>query len=142
MSKQQLTLIRGIPGSGKSTFATKIQDAEMAAIFEADNYFIRPCGYYDFNPRLLPNAHKYCYDMTNELLNGEVNIIVANTFTRIWEMQKYINLAKEVGAELVVYRCVGRYKNIHGVPEHKVQEMLSRFEDYEGEIIVNGEKND
>lgn len=133
----KLIIIRGVSGSGKTTFAETFKLSH----FEADEYFVRPDCTYDFNPRLLKNAHEFCYNCVKNSLHYGEDAVVANTFTRLWEMQKYIDLAKEVGAELVVYRCVGRYKNVHGVPEAKIDEMLARFEDYEGEILI-GEKND
>lgn len=131
----KLIIIRGVPGSGKTTFANNLLFSVNAGWFEADQYFIRNDGIYDFNPRLLKNAHEWCFKCVKEYIET-ANCIVSNTFTRKWEMLKYIELAREVGAELVVYRCVGRYKNIHGVPDNKVQEMLDRFEDFEGEIYV------
>lgn len=130
----KLIIIRGIPGSGKTTLAKSVGSG---IYYEADQYFNRPDGQYDFNPTLLKNAHEWCYSQVRTAFKRGTRgtVTVSNTFTRLWEMQKYIDLAKEFGAELVVYRCVGRYQNIHGVPEEKVNEMLTRFQDYEGEII-------
>ena len=64
------------------------------------------------------------------------DVYVSNTFTRVWEMQKYIDLANHHNAELVVYRCTGNFDNVHGVPSDKVQQMKERFEDCDGEIYV------
>lgn len=128
----KLIIIRGVSGSGKTTFAETFKLSH----FEADDYFVRPDCVYDFNPSLLKNAHEFCYNNAANSLHYGEDIVVANTFTRLWEMQKYIDLAKEVGAELVVYRCVGRYKNVHGVPEDKVRAMRERIEDFVGEIYV------
>lgn len=132
----KLIIIRGVSGSGKTTFAETFKLTH----FEADEYFVRPDCTYDFNPRLLKNAHEWCYSCVRGTLEWSQNVIVANTFTRLWEMQKYIDLAKEFDAELVVYRCVGRYQNVHGVPEAKVDEMLKRFEDCPGEVLIGETK--
>ena len=48
-------------------------------------------------------------------------------------MQKYLDWAKVRNIPVRVVRCTGNYDNIHGVPKAKVQQMLDRFEDYEGE---------
>lgn len=131
---QTLYIIRGIPGSGKSTYAQKA----LAGIscYEADQYFIRPDGKYDFNARLLKEAHQWCKNEVEMEMDLGKDVVVANTFTRKWEMQAYIDLASKHNYNLKIIRCVGAYKNVHGVPDDKVQEMFDRFEDYCGEVCV------
>lgn len=132
-----LILVRGVPGSGKTTYARKLAEY-FNCILEADYYFERIDGVYDFNPKLLKNAHEWCYNETVWALKNypEDDVVVANTFTRIWEMQKYIDLAKANNIPFKVVRCTGTFQNVHGVPDAKVKEMLARFEDYEGEEFV------
>lgn len=133
-----LILVRGIPGSGKSTWVTKTLEL-LDHYVEADCYFVRADGVYDFNPKLLKNAHEWCYTIaTDALAHGrkDCDVYVANTFTRIWEMQKYIDYCNQNDIPFKVVRCTGNYQNIHGVPDNKVKQMLERFEDYEGEEFV------
>ena len=126
-----LYIIRGVPGSGKSTYArNRFPESDIA---EADNYFVRPDGRYDFNPRLLKEAHEWCFQQLKQTLESCGYGIVANTFTRKWEMQKYLDLALDIGAAVEVIRCSGNWQNVHGVPEQKVKEMSERFEHFEGE---------
>ena len=129
-----LILVRGVPGSGKTTYAKTLVNYAI----EADHYFVRIDGVYDFNPKLLKNAHDWCYNEVVEALRSDPEEIVsvANTFTRVWEMQRYIDYAKANNIPFKVVRCQGSFQNIHGVPDKKVQEMLERFEDYEGEELV------
>ena len=47
-----LILVRGLPGSGKSTEAKKIAKTGYYH-FEADQYFITPSGEYKFDKNLL-----------------------------------------------------------------------------------------
>ena len=135
-----LILVRGVPGSGKTTYAEKCINGNYYHNYwcEADHYFVRADGVYDFNPKLLKNAHERCYNDAVWALKNypEDNVVVANTFTRIWEMQKYIDLAKANNIPFKVVRCTGTFQNVHGVPDAKVKEMLARFEDYEGEEFV------
>jgi len=49
-------LIRGLPGSGKTTMAKKIEGFEH---FEADQYFEKD-GSYEFDPSELNSAHEEC----------------------------------------------------------------------------------
>lgn len=131
-----LILVRGVPGSGKSTWAKWSYTGTNDTVVEADNYFIRPDGTYDFNPKMLSNAHEWCFKQACISYVMYENVYVANTFTRIWEMQKYLDWARVRNIPIRVVRCTGNYDNIHGVPKAKVQQMLDRFEDYEGEEFV------
>lgn len=129
-----LYLVRGVPGSGKSTY---VQENLAGFLwYEADMYFIRPNGRYEFNPRFIKDAHNWCRSKVHSTMVDGENVVVSNTFTRKWEMKEYLQMAEDFGYEVVVIRCSGSYKNVHGVPDGKVQEMRIRFEDFEGEKIV------
>jgi predicted kinase len=130
----KLFLIRGLPGSGKSTFAKTLG----VPVFEADDWFVSPAGEYLFSKEELPLAHNYCMGRTVLALASGSDVAVSNTFTQKWEMRDYLELAKQLGATVVVYKCISQYENIHGVPKDKVAKMASRWEDIEGEILVGG----
>lgn len=130
----KLILVRGVPGSGKSTFAKK--NFPDFPVIEADDYFYQD-GEYKFDPSKISDAHKDCQYRTRKLLEAGRSVVVANTFTQLWEMDAYLDLAYKFDAELVVYRCKGNYTNVHGVPPEKVKQMQDRFQNYPGEIIVN-----
>ena len=88
---------------------------------------------------MIKNAHKYCFNTVQDwMLNHAKNVAVSNTFTQLWEMQNYLDFAKEMGFEVEVLRCTGEYASEHNVPEATVQKMKDRFEDYEGEILIGG----
>lgn len=137
---RKLIIIRGWPGSGKTAFALRLVRAgHVLGFIEADQYFIRSDGIYDFNPRLLPYAHRWCFGRVERLLDNAGDsgaVIVSNTFTRRWEMEGYVKLARRTEAELVVYRCTGSFDNVHGVPPETVQRMRESMEDFPGEILV------
>lgn len=122
---KMLYIIRGIPGSGKSTLAKKI----ASVVCEADDFFVDPDGVYRFDPSLLKEAHSACQKKCVTAMQFEVDAIaVANTFTRKWEYQPYINLAKEYGYKVSIIICEGDFGNVHGVPEEKVRRMRERFQ--------------
>ena len=61
---------------------------------------------------------------------GEERIVVSNTFTQEWEMQPYLDLAKEYKYQVHSIIVENRHGgvNVHGVPEEKLVQMKDRFE--------------
>lgn len=123
-----LVLIRGLPGSGKSTCA-KVLVAEGYKHFEADMYFTAPDGTYKYDVRLINEAHEWCQDKAREALSRGERVVVANTFTRFWEMQPYIDMANARDIKYEVRTALGSYQNIHGTPEFVIQKMRDRWQE-------------
>lgn len=123
-----LFVIRGIPGSGKSTLAAMIADTH----WEADMYFDRfHAGV--FSPKFLKGAHEWCKERVQESLEAGVNkVAVANTFTQMWEMETYFELAEEMGYMCVVIIAENHHGNgsVHNVPQEAIDKMTDRFEVY------------
>jgi len=132
--EKNLYIVRGLPGSGKSTFAKSI--AKSYQIFEADQYFMKG-GKYKFDPTKLKDAHNSCKQrvanrMKESLINSIFfrNIVVSNTFTQDWEMKFYRSVGKKYGYKVHTIIVENRHNstNVHGVPEDKVEIMKDRFE--------------
>ena len=131
-----LILLRGVPGAGKSTFAQHMWSDHV--IFEADKFFIDSAGDYRFDATRLREAHAWCRAQVqaameqNHLTLGQhyPEIIVSNTFTQEWEMEAYLELAKQFDYQVVSLIVENRHggQNVHGVPEDKVQAMRDRFQ--------------
>lgn len=139
----KLILIRGVPGAGKSTHAEELFNSGGVFCWtESDDYWMRPDGHYDFNVKRIKEAHAWCLQETRNWMEREPKQVyaVANTFTQLWEMQKYIELAEELGYDLEVRRLDGGFENTHDVPEDTLKKMADRFEDYEGEILVSADE--
>lgn len=131
----ELYLIRGVPGSGKTTLAHNLRIAfersgEDSVVCEADDYMMDEDGKYKFDPSKLPYCHQECFERAKDVLEGGGIAIVSNTFTRVWEMQKYLDLARDLDVKVTVLTCEGNYGNTHGVPDHVVRKMRERFEPY------------
>jgi predicted kinase len=125
---KQLMLIRGLPGSGKSTVA-KLFD--KALHFEADMYFLDADGNYHFDASKIKNAHNWCrHSVMDAMKEGHPMVVVSNTFTQEWEMEVYYLLAEELGYRVTSMIVENRHegKNIHGCPDDKIEQMRTRFE--------------
>lgn len=115
-----LTIIRGLPGSGKSTFAKRMGCAH----FEADMWMVDDEGAYAFDAGRLGFCHSECLKAVKDSLESGNDVVVSNTFTRIWEMQPYIDL----GHPYTVIMMLGDYQNVHGVPKETIDHMRGRWE--------------
>lgn len=121
-----LVLIRGLPGSGKSTLAKDFLGLGYNH-YEADMFFM-DSGIYNFDISKLKQAHEFCFEETRKSLYDGFNTVVSNTFTTLWEMQKYIDLAEKEGYNLYIVKATGKYKDIHGCPKETVERMSKRWE--------------
>ena len=130
-----LFLVRGLPGSGKTSFASAIWNDY--AVCEADKFFYDKESNYNFDPTKLKEAHAWCKnEVESKMIEHQNNqqyypeIAVSNTFTQEWEMEDYFKLAEKYGYKVVSLIIENRHggQNVHGVPEDKLQIMKNRFQ--------------
>ena len=123
-----VTILRGVPGCGKSSFAEYISD-EKTEIICADDYFMVD-GEYKYDKNHIKDAHSWCHSRFLECLKIEVqNIIIANTSTSEWEFKNYKELAEKNDYRVFVVIVENRHngKNTHGCPEESVKVMENRL---------------
>ena len=137
-----LIIVRGLPGSGKSTVAGLFNGPD---VFKAstDDWFVKMDGKYRFNPADLEDNHKACIqwykdkvDNRNKSKNG-ITIVIHNTFTKYWELYPYVEYIKNKKSFLLTVLDVFDgglsdkelfLRNIHGVPKEKIEEMRENLE--------------
>ena len=125
-----LYLIRGLPGSGKTTLAKRLN----MAYYEADQYFEDEDGKYNFNKAELHAAHDYCQRCVSAHMEQgtHLDVAVSNTFTTLQEMKPYFKIGRHYGVDVQVIECKGRWESIHAVPEHVLDLMEDRWQEYWG----------
>lgn len=124
--EKKLYLIRGICGSGKSTFAKSLGVSHV----EADMYFVdSETGEYKFDATKLKDAHEFCRTKTELWMSMNLDIAVSNTFTQEWEMEGYYDLAKKYGYKVFSIIVENRHGGVnqHNVPEETLTKMKNRF---------------
>lgn len=121
----RLVLIRGLPGSGKSTIA-KMLDGFVH--LEADMFFTKENGEYIYEREKIKAAHEWCQAQAFSLLSLGGSVVVSNTFTRHREMAPYFEIADALGIKPSVIVATGNFKNVHDVPDEVIAKMRERWE--------------
>lgn len=133
-TSKDLILVRGLPGSGKSTLSEVIlkwPSTDKPDVLSADDFFVDQNGNYNFDPTKLKEAHHDCQNKCAlKMRNGVDRIVVANTFTEEWEMEPYFEIAKMYNYRIHTIVVENRHgnSNIHGCPPDKVKIMEKRFQ--------------
>src|SRR3990167_6049216 len=144
LTSEEAVVMRGIPGSGKSTRTSLLLRAADAIersrlLCSADSFFVDgTTGRYSFNPKLLGRAHASCFAAFKEgLAHGTSLIVVDNTSTKGWELKKDVDEALEAGYAVRVEELCARddsdiklfhNRGLHGVPIDKMRQMHARWE--------------
>ncbi|KAM9733871.1 uncharacterized protein n4bp2l2 [Menidia menidia] len=132
-----LILMRGLPGSGKTTRARELlHTGPGGVILSTDDYFAHKGGYC-YNPELLGTAHEWNQSrVKGALLDGRSPIIIDNTNLQAWEMKPYVKMALERGYKVDFCEPDTSWKfdplelerrNKHGVHQEKIKQMMDRF---------------
>ncbi len=135
-----LIILRGIPGSGKSTFIKN--NHPDAKVCSADHYFTEADGTYTWNREEASQAHEECkLKCERYMSNKEKKIIIDNTNIHWYEMEPYIHLSEEYNYSLSFIRIDANVedaikRNIHDVPPEVIRRMAMNMEKIDGEIII------
>ena len=136
----RITVLRGISGAGKSTWAAR--HAHEALVVSTDAFFLVR-GEYRFDPRKLQENHGRCFRAFMEgILRAKPWIIVDNTNVQAWEYAPYVLAGQAYGyeVELLTFPCsvetslarkqlvpAEDLRHIHARFEQETREMPRRF---------------
>lgn len=139
MKNREVKVMRGIQGSGKSTYAKLLREASYEAgqlpkIVSADDFFVGPEGY-KFDIAKLSEAHKFCMRLfLNALQDGHSPVIVDNTNINVEDLSPYVAVGEAFNYDVEIIQVntpayVAAPRNVHGVAEkhvHAAEERLNR----------------
>ncbi len=127
MKNNSLIILRGLPSSGKTSFAKLF---ETKAICSADDYHYRN-GVYNWDSEKAEIAHAWAVRKCERFMKlNYPKVVVANTNITQTEMQPYTDLGNKFGYRIyyIIVEKRHNYKNSHGVPEEIVEKMRTSFE--------------
>lgn len=127
--QQTLHLVRGMPGSGKSTYAKLLASSLNVQHFEADMYFMKD-GEYLFDVKKISHAHGWCQCKVFDALHDHYSVVVSNTFTTPSEMVPYVIEAEFQNVKMIrIIQMCGQWESVHNVPQQTLEKMKNRFVD-------------
>jgi len=125
-----LFLLRGLPGSGKTTLAKELSENGKYPVFSVDDFFTNEKGEYHFEFDKNHLAYKQCEENTRKAMEqGQSKIFLDNTFTIEWEMEPYFKLASQFNYRVHVLTVENRHsgKNVHVVDDEQLQKMAQKY---------------
>ena len=128
--KNSIILIRGLPGSGKSSLALLLSENGKYPVYSVDDYFTDENGNYNFEHLKNHLAYDECKkNVLKEIQNKTEKIFVDNTFTLDWEMEPYFKLAKENNYQIFVLTTENYHSgvNVHGISMDLINKMAEKY---------------
>lgn len=130
-------IMRGIPGSGKSTHAKLIRqvayDMGLTPIIVSADDFFMDGSTYKFDAAKLGEAHKWCLKSFLLFLDsGNTPIIVDNTNINLEDIAPYVAVAEALDFDVEIVQVnthpeLAASRNVHSVPKNRVLDMHRRL---------------
>lgn len=138
--EKTFVIMRGIPGSGKSTYVKKnFPDAKVCS---ADHYFETPSGYF-FDASKLSLAHGHCKrSALDAMQQGLPLIVLDNTNVKKRWFKEYLEAAERHGYKVKIIRLMVDPKTAHSRGVHHVpyDKTVWFFENLVNSPILDGEE--
>jgi predicted kinase len=135
----EVVIMRGVPGSGKTTHINTFKKQGTCVVCSADDYQVNERGEYDWRADRQGEAHKGCLSKFLSWLNVWAEdiprktgipdfLVVDNTNTTAAELAPYVRLAEVFGVEWKIVRVMCDFRvacerNTHNVPRDKIARM-------------------
>lgn len=134
---QEVVIMRGVSGSGKSTYAK--EHFPDHTIVSADAFRYNDKGEYVFNAKTASEGHESCYRAFCEAMSRGESVVVDNTNTALSHFANYLEEARRLKASVRVVslycdtdKAAGR--TVHETPRETILRQQVRFIEARSEI--------
>ena len=115
-----LIILRGLPGSGKTTFARNLcnqstnLNIHKPEICSSDYYFEKDDGTYEYNPKDVGASHRWAQSELSAMIEDGVSyIILDNINSQSWEAKRYVEPAINNGYHVEIVQILSPWcKNL------------------------------
>lgn len=128
-------ILRGLPGSGKTTYANELLKMSPMGTecVSADHFFERK-GRYVFDPEKLPEAHGQCLrKFISAMERGMPTVIIDNVHALAVDMAPYIAIAEAYNRKVMIITVAAKdpaiafARQTHGVPQSIYDILVEKF---------------
>ncbi|MDD4353507.1 MAG: ATP-binding protein [Candidatus Nanoarchaeia archaeon] len=130
---RELIIMRGLPGSGKSTYAKNLK----GLVLSTDDYLMKE-GVYIYDKSLIPLAHEWNRFRAADAMSSNISrVIIDNTNIKAWEFKPYVILGLRNDYNIYLAEPVNGHKwdaeflaknNSHNVPLDIINIMKNNYE--------------
>jgi adenylate kinase family enzyme len=139
--QKEFIIMRGLPGSGKSTTARQLA-GNTGVVLAADDYFTDEEGNYHWNENRIGYAHQWNYDRIEKAIKEGISPVIADntnvTMSDLSYLKPYIQLAISKGYSVRVEEPQTPWfqnkdideltrRNTHDVPRERIEEMVNKW---------------
>ncbi len=100
--RRTLYIVRGLPGSGKSTLGAQIAAQKRCPYVEVDMYMSDSKGNYAFNKNKLKTAQRWCKKQAVEALKLQGAVVISNTSATLRTLLPYFMIAYRFRAMIII----------------------------------------
>lgn len=126
-----LILLRGLPGSGKTTLSKVLSDNHKWPVFSVDDYFVNEAtGEYLFDYKSNHLAYQNCLNKAEKAMKALTEkVFIDNTLTLDWEIEPYFKLAAKYHYRVFVVTVENRHhgQNQHQISQEQIQKMAQKY---------------